>query len=231
MTISVVIPAYNEEKYLPGTLTSLQKLDRKPDEIIVIDGGSTDKTSDVAKQNGATVVTVPHRGIGFARQKGVEAANGDVVAFTDADTTVPHDWLTKIEETLHVPNVSGTYGGYAVKDGPLIYKYFINFVYPWILQFSVFLGSPMPGGQNIAFWKSKGIEAGGFPIEFKSVEDFEMIRRLKTTGKVIYRKDNTVTSSGRRGNEGFPLIVRFLKGFLVYSITRKANTFDFPDIR
>src|SRR5512143_1531574 len=99
MTISVVIPAYNEEKYLPRTLESLKKLDRKPDEIVVVDGGSTDKTASIAREHGATVITVAHRGIGFARDKGLMKATGDIVAYTDADTVVPHDWLTKIETT------------------------------------------------------------------------------------------------------------------------------------
>src|SRR5258706_9663525 len=105
MTISVVIPAYNEQKYLPKTLESLKKLDRKPDQIVVVDGGSTDATATVARAHGATVITVAHRGIGYARDKGLEKATGDIVAFTDADTVVPHDWLVKIEETLSRPKV------------------------------------------------------------------------------------------------------------------------------
>ena len=85
---------------LPKTLASFKKLDRQPDEIVVVDGGSTDKTAKVARKKGAKVITVEHRGIGYARDKGLLKATCDIVAFTDADTIVPHDWLVKIEETL-----------------------------------------------------------------------------------------------------------------------------------
>src|SRR5437879_410088 len=103
MKISVVIPAYNEEEYLPKTLASLQAMDRKPDEVIIVDASSTDHTGQVIKKFGAKHILVQHRGIGFARQKGLEAATGDIVACTDADTTVPHNWLTRITETLSKP--------------------------------------------------------------------------------------------------------------------------------
>lgn len=231
MKISVLIPAYNEEKYLPDTLVSLQKLDRKPDEIIVIDGESTDKTPDVAKQNGATVVTVPHRGIGFARQKGVEASSGDVVAFTDADTIVPHDWLTIIEETLSRPGVVGMFGTFHVPDGWWPYRFQINVIQTPLNQFMNWLGMPFACGQNMAFFRQKGLNAGGFPLDFKIAEDIEMARRLKTQGKVIYRPDSVVTSSGRRGDEGFGLFIRIPKAFVYYFLFRKANKIGFPDMR
>src|SRR3990167_3170408 len=100
MRISIVIPAYNEEKYLPHTLQSIQKLLRKPDEIIVIDGESTDQTGAIAKQFGAKVIRIPKTTIGAARQAGLVAATGEIVATTDADTIVPTLWLNKIETAL-----------------------------------------------------------------------------------------------------------------------------------
>lgn len=231
MKISVVIPAYNEEKYLPRTLESIGQLDRKPDEIIVIDGGSTDKTPEVAKKYGATPVIVPHRGIGFARQMGVESAKGDIVAFTDADTVVPHDWLTKIEQTLSQEHVSAVYGGFRVPDGKFPYRFFINFIQPLILGFFHLINFPMAPGQNTSFLKKKALEAGGYPLDFKIAEDLEMARRLKTVGKVVYRTDNYVTSSGRRGDEGFPMYARLFKAFWIYFTSRRADVVGFPDIR
>lgn len=231
MTISVVIPAYNEEKGLPTTLQSIAKLDRKPDEVIVIDGGSTDKTAEVAKKNGATPVTVAHRGIGYARQKGVEAASGDIIAFTDADTIVPHNWLTIIEKTFSLPGVVGVYSGFKVPSGWFPYRFFINHIQPFFLFIFHYLGYPMAPGQNTSFLKSKAIEAGGYPIDFKIAEDLEMARRLMKIGRLVYRTDNYVTSSGRRGDEGFPLLVRLFKVFSLYFIFRRGDKLGFPDIR
>ncbi len=232
MNISVVIPAYNEEKYLPKTLESLDLLERKPDEVIVIDGGSADKTVQIAKSFGAKVVTDRHRGIGYARQKGLEAATGDVVAYTDADTVVPYDWLTKIAASLSGDGISGVYSWYKISDGKIFYRFIINYGTRTAFFLSSLLGSSFAGGQNIAFWKAKGIKAGGFPVDFKSVEDFEMIRRLRSVGGVVYRDDNFVISSGRRGDEGtIPLALRVAKGLMRYFLTGKADTFTFPDIR
>ena len=96
MTITIIIPALNEEKYIPQTLASIRNLDRQPDEIIVVDANSTDKTAQLAKAAGARIITVDRRSIGYSRQKGLEAATGDIVVYTDADTILPTDWLSTI---------------------------------------------------------------------------------------------------------------------------------------
>jgi glycosyltransferase involved in cell wall biosynthesis len=231
MKISVIIPAYNEEKYLPVTLESLQKLDRKPDEVIVVDGASTDKTVEVAQKYGAIPITVEHRGIGYARQKGLEKATGDIIAYTDADTVVPHDWLTKIEESLTKTGVSCVFGTFRVPDGWLPYRFFVNVMQPINNQFLFWLGVPMAAGQNIAFWKDKAVAAGGFPADYKIAEDIEMARRLSRQGKLIFRQNLIVTSSGRRGNEGFAMFTRAFKAFFLYFVFRRADKIGFPDMR
>lgn len=231
MKISVLIPAYNEQRYLPKTLESLKNLDRKPDEIIVIDGSSTDNTVNVAKNLGAKVITVPHRGIGYARQKGLEAASGDIIAFTDSDTIVPRDWLTKIEYVLSQPGVVGVFGTFRVPDGPWPYRLYINIIQPFLNQLYYWIRLPMAPGQNMAMLKEKALSVGGFPVDFKIAEDIEMARRLMTAGRVILRQDLVVSSSGRRGNEGLSFIPRVFKAFFLYFVFRKANKIGFPDIR
>lgn len=230
MKISVVIPAYNEEKYISGTIDSIKKLTLIPDEILIIDGGSTDKTKAIAEKMGARVVTVPHRGIGFARQRGLEEARGDIVAFTDADTVVPPHWTTKIVETLSRDGVSGVYSGYFVPRGWLPYLIFINFIQPIYQVFFQWIGHPVCPGQNMAFWKQKALEAGGYPSDFKIIEDQEMGRRLRTVGTLVFRLDNFVISSSRRGYEGINFFTRMAKAQWDYYTTRRADT-GFPDIR
>lgn len=231
MNVSVVIPAYNEEKYLPKTLESIQKLDRKPEEVLVIDGGSTDKTCEVAREYGARCVTVAHRGIGYARQQGVENASGDIIAFTDADTIVPSDWLTKIVESLEVPGVAGVYSLYYVTKSWFPYWFYINYIQPPLAYILHYCSAYMAPGQNTAFWKAKALEAGGYPTDFKIAEDLEMAKRLSKVGKLILRSDNFVVSSGRRGDEGPPMLIRIFKAFFLYYITKRADKIGFPDIR
>lgn len=233
MTISIIIPAYNEENYIGKTLTSIKNLDRDAWEleIIVVDAQSADKTAEISTSFGARVIYAPHRGIGFARQKGLLEARGEVVAFTDADTQVPPDWLRKIIHALTQNGVVGVYGEYTVMDGPLWFRVYINYCLRTLMRFVHLFGVDMPGGQNIAFWRKKGIEAGGFPVDFQSVEDFEIIKRLKRVGKVVYSTSHPVFSSGRRGKEGIRIIPRVLGGVLRYYVTGKADSFTFPTIR
>lgn len=231
MKITVCIPTFNEEKYLPQTLLSLRRLNRKPEEIIIVDSGSTDKTVEIARRAGAKVLIFHRRGIGYARQQGLKAATGDLIAYTDADTEVPTDWLNKIEETLIRPGVVGTFGIFRVPSGWWLYRSFVNYLQPTLNRIYYWLGIPMAPGQNIAFIRKVGLECGGFPEDFKIAEDIEMARRLMTKGKVIMRSDNIVTSSGRRGDEGTNLFSRAIKAFFLYFVFRKANKIGFPDMR
>lgn len=233
MTISVVIPAYNEEKYLPQTLESIKKLTRPPDEIIVVNASSTDNTADVAKKYGAKVLTEEKRTIGYSRQIGLKAAKGDVVAFTDADAIVSSDWLSQMERYLAQPGIIGVFGGFRVPDGPWWYKIYINVLQPIlnVFYFSI-LRIPMATGQNMAFYKKKALSVGGFPEEFKIAEDIEIARRLMRAGNIIFRQDFYVWASGRRGYEGFGrLISRISKAFLYYFVFHKADKVGFPDVR
>ena len=89
---SVIIPAYNEEAFLPETLADLllaMETVPYPGEIIVVDNNSTDKTAEVALKYGATIVPEPFRQIAKARNSGARAANGVFLVFLDADTNLP----------------------------------------------------------------------------------------------------------------------------------------------
>ncbi len=231
MTISVVIPAYNEEELLPKTLASLSQLDRKPDEIIVVDASSTDRTAEVARNAGAVVITVPKQTIGIARQQELLKATGDIVAMTDADAILPHDWLNRIERAFSKDGVVGYFGGFHVFDGPTAYKFFINTIQPlWnVFLFTIFR-MPMATGQNMAFYRTLALEAGGFPPKFKMAEDIEIARRMMTKGKIIFTQKEYVSASGRRGFEK-GLLIRIMKVFFLYFLFRKADTIGFPDVR
>ncbi|MBD3265330.1 glycosyltransferase, partial [bacterium] len=90
MLVSVVIPAYNEENYLPATIASIRQsfdaLPHKKYEIIVADDASTDRTADLAQELGARVVYSGKRNIGATRNIGANEANGEVLLFFDADS-------------------------------------------------------------------------------------------------------------------------------------------------
>ncbi|MDP2717349.1 MAG: glycosyltransferase family A protein, partial [Candidatus Micrarchaeota archaeon] len=85
MNVSVIIPAYNEEKTLARTISSIRRQDFVADEIIVADGGSSDGTLDIAGAMADQVVVEKKRTISAGRQAGAKIAQGRWLAFADAD--------------------------------------------------------------------------------------------------------------------------------------------------
>ena len=95
-SISVVIPSYNDAEMLAQCLTALDAQTRRPDEIVVVDNGSSDATVDVALAHGARVVAEARRGIPQATSAGLDAATGDLIGRLDADSVPPKDWVARV---------------------------------------------------------------------------------------------------------------------------------------
>lgn len=106
-TISIIIPALNEETYIGRTLQSihaaadyLKRGDRLDPEIIVVDNGSTDRTAEIASSLGARVIEEPQGNVAIARNAGARAATGQVLVFVDADVLWPKTVLFEIEAAM-----------------------------------------------------------------------------------------------------------------------------------
>ncbi len=99
MKISVVIPAYNEEKTISRCLDSIVNQLEKPDEIIVVDNNSLDKTAKIAeKYPNVKIIKEKRQGIAHARNAGFNKATGDILARCDADSIIPKNWLKQIKK-------------------------------------------------------------------------------------------------------------------------------------
>lgn len=118
--VSFVVPAYNEELLLPRTLDSIRGTARElglDHEIVVADDASSDRTSAVAAERGARVVSVSHRQISATRNAGARAAGGRVLVFVDADTVVPVGPLAGALGVIAAGGVAG--GSTCTFDGTL----------------------------------------------------------------------------------------------------------------
>lgn len=233
MKVSVVIPAYNEEKYIGKTLAAVNALEKDnfEVEVLIIDGGSTDKTAEIAEQYGARVKHEPHKGIGFARQHGLKHATGEIVAFTDADTIIPKDWLKKHINALFQDDVVCSFGTFRVDSGSFPYYQITNFLQPWrILLFSKF-GIYYANGQNIACKKDKAMAVGGFDEKLELLEDADFVMRMSKIGRVVYLPDCKVLSSGRRSKEGWKFFWRAPLAEFRFFILGKRDFKKFPDYR
>jgi glycosyltransferase involved in cell wall biosynthesis len=100
LRISLVVPALDEEERLPRLLASVAAQTRLPDEVVVVDNGSSDATARLAAAAGARVVHEPVPGIWHAAAAGYDAATGDVVARVDADSVLPPGWVARVEDLL-----------------------------------------------------------------------------------------------------------------------------------
>jgi cellulose synthase/poly-beta-1,6-N-acetylglucosamine synthase-like glycosyltransferase len=110
--ISIIIPAYNAAKTLPACLAALQLQTQPPDEIIVVDDGSQDQTTRVAREYGANLFEQSHQGPAAARNLGINQSRGDIVLFTDADCEPVPTWVAEMMRPFDDPRVVGVKGSY-----------------------------------------------------------------------------------------------------------------------
>ncbi|QNL21266.1 glycosyltransferase family 2 protein [Hyphobacterium sp. CCMP332] len=220
MIFSIIIPAYNESKYLESTLKNLTKvfsdieLKQSDWEVIVCDNNSTDNTRAIAEDNGAKVVFEPDNQISKARNKGAEVAEGDWLIFVDADS-YPNKGL--IKELLLVID-SNKYIGCGttieVIDGTLFNKLRLERMNPFYRLFK------LSGGAFILCKKDAFIEINGFSSNLYAYEEIDFVIRLKKYGKKKNKKFSVlstypVLTSGRKGEYNLRSMLRlFVSGFI-----------------
>lgn len=98
--ISIVIPAHNEEDYLWQTLHSIKNQTYRNYEVIVVANGCTDNTEEIAQRKGVKLLSMPKPNVSRARNYGASKANGEILMFLDADTTLEKDSLRKIKDSF-----------------------------------------------------------------------------------------------------------------------------------
>lgn len=241
MRLSIIIPAYNEEQYLDDCLTAVQaEIERNAGwasgEVIVIDNASTDGTAEVAQKfPGVRVVYEPVKGLTQARQRGLNEASGELLAFVDADTRMPAGWIRRVLEVFasgsEVVCVSGPYiyyGGSPISN-VLIKLYWILLAMPayWCTGFMVV-------GGNFAVRKESLVRIGGFDTRIKFYgEDTNIARRLASVGKVKFLLRLAMLTSPRRlQDEGlWRMAVKYCSSFLSEVIFKRSPTRSYFDIR
>ena len=191
MTLSVIVPTLDEAARIGARLRELAV--RAVDEVIVVDGGSHDGTTEIARAQPGVQVVVAPRGRGRQLNAGARAARGDVLLFLHADTELPEDVRAWVERTLADPSVvAGAFRVRTVADvgrnwlGPLLR---IADIRSHVTR--------LPYGDQALFVRREAFErVGGFPDE-PLMEDVELVRRLRRIGRVV-TVPAYVRASGRR---------------------------------
>lgn len=205
--ISVIVCAHDEEQWIAACLFSLAAQFRRPDEVLVINNASRDRTRDVAAAvPGVRVVDEPRKGLTIARERGRIEATGDLLVYVDADCRAPLEWLGRVEACfLGSPGLIALSGTYRFYDwdwwGRLLIRAYDLTLGPathFLVKRILGAGVVFYGG-NFAVRRDALERIGGFDtsIEFHG-EDTNLGRRLFRVGRVDLRPRCYLYTSARR---------------------------------
>jgi len=236
MKISLIICAYNEEKYIGECLKSIiDNPSNKFHEIIVVDNNSTDGTRKIVEKfKEVKLVTELNKGPNHARQKGFEVSTGEILGFIDADTRMPENWfeilVREFNDDQNLVCLSGPYVYYDFSK----WKQFLSMVY-WYVAYPIYLiiGYMAIAGNFIikrdVMKKNNGFDTS---IAFYG-DDTDNARRASKYGKVKFKLDFVIYSSARRlnGQGTFRTGVLYVANFFSEVLMHKPITKNYQDIR
>jgi rSAM/selenodomain-associated transferase 2 len=175
MKISIIIPAFNEDQNI-GLLVAFLRMHADTEtEIIVVDGGSSDQTSESAKKAGATVVDSPAKGRAAQMNYGASIAVGDVFYFVHADTFPPITFIKDIHNAVAHGFQLGRYRTRFLSSMPLLK---IN---EWVTRFDLFIC--MGGDQTLFVTRKLFQQVNGFNNDMLIMEEYEFCIRAREKGK------------------------------------------------
>lgn len=228
MKISVIIPAYNEEKFIGQAISALQKQDHPDFEIIVVNNNSTDNTESIAKSYGVTVVAETKKGTMAACECGRHIAKGEIIVRMDADC-IPHsDWLTRGARYFKNEKVSIVSGPYDYYDYNFVFRLVslaiqaIFYVPVNIILRLMRYGGVSIGG-NTFLRASKLNDIGGFNtnLEFYG-DDTDLAKKMSSIGKCIFSMRVRIPTSARRfKKEG---VIKLQLKYIYHFIDRLLRT-------
>jgi len=205
-SFSVIIPAYNEEKLIERTLSSIKNQDYRGDlELIVVDNNSIDNTSKIAKKYADKVLFYgTKQGASAARNYGARTSQGDYIAFLDADSSLSENALTEAINSLSKGFVGGTTRIIPPEDKlkAKIQTFILN---KWA-KYLAPIYTPYIYTNNENFQKS-----GGWDENIEFGEEIRFLRELSKFGKIAFNESSFVETSPRR-----------YKKFGFFSITTKG---------
>jgi len=192
--ISFIIPAYNEERCLAGTLDALHASGKRlgePYELVVADDASTDRTAAIALEKGAILVSVANRQIAATRNSGAQRATGELFIFVDADTIVNELVVRCAVQAMRAGAVGGG-AGFRFEEPVSPYVRFLLRVFV-----RLFRTVGWAAGCFLFCTRSAFIATAGFDERYYGAEEIVMSRALKRHGKFVILTQ-AVTTSARK---------------------------------
>ena len=191
--ISVVVPVYNEETLLEGTLRRLQE-EKGSFEVIVVDGGSDDRSVEIARPYGS--VLMAEKGRALQMNQGAREAKGEVLLFLHADAWLEKGSLSAIEEVMSHPDMLGGCLTQKIESPHPFYRFLEASGTFRARAFRLFYGD-----QGLFVRKAIFDKLGGYPL-VPLFEDVAFSRRLKGEGKTVVLSKQIFTSARRWEEKG-----------------------------
>ena len=206
--LSVIVPMLNEEGAIGATLDAI-RVSAPRAQIIVVDGGSTDRSIEVASNRGAEILRA-RRGRACQMNAGAAAAHGDALAFVHADTMVPTTFAADVAAGLADPNVVGGRFDLELDESSWTWR-LLGKLISWRSR----MMRSATGDQAIFVRRAIFVAMGGF-AEIDLCEDIDFARRLKHRGRVACLRSQVITSARRWRQRG--LFRTVLKMWLIKSL-------------
>jgi len=193
--ISVIVPALNEEDNIGRCIEGVLK-EICDCEIIVADGGSSDKTAEYASRYPGVLFVQSQRGRGIQMNMGASAASGDILLFLHADTMLEAGWAAAMLYVLEDNSISG--GAFTLGVQSQLWKY--RLVEAWVkLRCRLCL---LPYGDQAIFVRKSAFDIIGGYKSIPLMEDVDLIEKLKKLGTIVILNKKAITSERRWSKEG-----------------------------
>lgn len=213
LTLTIVIPVYNEQRYLKACLDSISKQTIKPNEVILVDNNSNDKTLHIARNyKYVQVLHEAKQGVFFAETKGFNAATSDIICRIDGDTILPGNWFSTVRDLFADQDVAAVTGPVNYYDMPFPKH---NFWADHIMRKLTYVlapRNPFLYGSNMAFRRSAWLTVKNEIRHEDNIHgDVEIaIHFFKHGQRILYTKKMLAKASGRRYNDSFGDFIRYI---------------------
>ena len=233
--ISFIIPCYNEEQFIRDCIRSIKDdtQDMSNIEIIVIDNNCTDSTADIARNEGAIVVTEDQKGVVFARQRGYLESKYNLIANIDADSRIPLGWTETALRTMSDESVAAVTGPLIYDDASLRLRFVVRIFYYFAYVSCLTIGVFLQGG-NCMIRKSALDSLDGYDTSVAFYgEDTMTAKRLQRFGKIKFNMRLNLLSSARRLEKQGVLKTTwlYLVNYLYVTFKNKPHTNEYKDFR
>lgn len=196
MKTSFVTTVLNEARTITGLLDSLQTQTKLPDEVIIVDAGSTDQTLALIKAHclnqSATVRIINQQGLNRSqgRNLGIKSAQHQIIALSDAGCVLDNDWLERITDPLTNPSIDSVAGYYQTTTDSVLAKAMAPFVAIMPDQFNP--KTYLPSSRSLALKKSAWLKVGQYPENLDYCEDLVFAAKLKAHTRLVVRPEAIV---------------------------------------